>query len=433
MERYFLGLMAGTSADGIDAVGLHVRGRGDGLRARVAVHVHRPFSTSIRLRLLAVMAPAATRTEDLATLHADLGEAFARTAGEAIRQLGPRRRPVAIGLAGQTVCHLPDRRSGRTVTLQLGEPARVAARTGVITVAEFRQSDVAAGGQGAPLVPWTDWVLFRSKAISRAVQNLGGIGNVTWVPAGAAAGDCLAFDTGPGNMVIDGLVAELTGGRERMDRGGRRAARGRVLWEVVQRWMGHPFFRQPPPRTTGRELFGRPFIAAELPRLRRVSRNSDDWIATATAFTARSVAASYRRWLGVPFNAPTRQKGTVPIFEVSTPRKLPKCGSPPSVPHAASLSGPIGRRRRVRAPQPAPCEVILCGGGAENPVLAAMLSAELPEISIREIDDFGIAAQAKEAASFALLAAARLDETPGNLPQATGARRPAVLGAVIHP
>ncbi len=397
-----IGLMAGTSADGVDAAGVRIDGHGEAMRAELLLHVHRPFAPSLRRRLMAAMAPAATRTEEIARLHADLGDAFAEAAGDAVKALGPRRRPTLIGLAGQTVCHLPSSRQGKTVTLQLGEPARIAARTGITTIADFRQSDVAAGGQGAPLVPWTDWLLFRHPTRSRAVQNIGGIGNVTWVPAGARPEDVIAFDTGPGNMVIDALVAHATKGRERMDRDGRRAARGRVLSGVLARWLDHPFLRQPPPRSTGRETFGRAFVERELKRLRAASASADDWIATATAFTAQTIARAYQRYL--------------PGF---------------SVPGAAGGGRPRHGTGRVKKSQSEYIDIILCGGGAANAALAAMLSAALPGRRLLRIDAYGIPYQSKEAISFAILAAARMDGTPANLPRATGAARPALLGTVV--
>jgi anhydro-N-acetylmuramic acid kinase len=276
------------------------------------------------------------------------------------------------------------------VTLQLGNPQIVAARTGITTVADFRQTDVAVGGQGAPLVPWTDWLLFKNSRENRAIQNIGGIGNVTFVPSGGGPEDVIALDTGPGNMIIDLLVQYVTRGRETYDRDGRRASRGKVLPRVLERWMRHPFLRLPPPRTTGRETFGRPFVQRELPRLQAASGNPDDWIATATAFTARTIADAYRRWL------PGLQD--------------------------------VIRSKRVRIP----LQVVLCGGGACNPALRALIGAELPGAEVSTIADFGLAPEAKEAVSFAMLAWARLCGLPSNLRQATGARHPACLGVRVE-
>jgi len=390
-RRYVLGLMSGTSADGIDAVGVRIEGTGESMRVRFLWHRHTPFKASLRRRLLEVMAPATAATEQLARLHADLGDAFAQAAKKALADLDNRYRPQLIGMAGQTVCHLPNRRAGRTVTLQLGEPARVAAATGITTVADFRQADVAVGGQGAPLVPWTDYILFKNKSMARAVQNIGGIANVTWIPSNAGADDLTAFDTGPGNMIIDALVARVTKGRQKMDRDGRRAARGKVLNQILSQWMKHPYFKRKPPKSTGREIFGRAFLDREMKLLQSTSKSPDDWIATATAFTARSIAQAYRRFL--------------PGFNKTDSNKHHQLDK---------------------------IEVILCGGGANNPTLMAMLSAELPGTKIQTIQTVGIPAQAKEALSFAVLAAARLDKKHTNLPQVTGARKKALLGNIIE-
>lgn len=340
--------MAGTSGDGIDAACVRIHGRGEDMKVRLLCHRHRPFPPAFRRRLLATMAPAETTTQDLARLHTELGERFGRAARHVIDDLPRRHRPSLVGLAGQTICHLPSGRPHRTVTLQLGSPAHVAAIAGCPVAADFRQTDVAAGGQGAPLVPWTDWVLFRHPRIARAVQNIGGIGNVTWIPAGARASDVIAFDTGPGNMVIDELMARVTGGRQRMDRGGRLAARGRVIQGVLDAWLSHPYFRRRPPKTTGRELFGRPFVDDIFASLKEASDDPADWIATATAFTAASIGGSYRRFLAG--------------FAADSARS-------PGAHRAASLRSKHTARRpssRARSPR---TQVILAGGGANNTTL----------------------------------------------------------------
>ncbi len=376
--------MTGTSADGIDVACIRASGRGRRMRVSVLGHLHTPFAPALRRRILGIMAPAHTSTEQLARLHADLGEACARAACRALETLPETRHCCVIGLAGQTVCHYPGTRGRRTVTLQLAEPARVAAATGVPVVADFRQSDVARGGQGAPLVPWTDWILLGHPSRHRAVQNIGGIANVTWLPAGGGPEQVIAFDTGPGNMLIDALVALATDGRERMDRHGRRAARGTILTPILARWLSHPFFRRCPPRTTGREAFGVQFARAHLPALQALSPHPDDWIATATALTAATIARSFVRWLP-----------------------------------AQILEGDF--------------DLVLCGGGASNATLVNMLTESLPMTRILRIDQLGIPSQAKEAASFAILALARLDGVPASLPAATGADRPAVLGSLWMP
>lgn len=378
--RYALGLMSGTSADGIDAACIRVQGRGLSMKVECIGYRHFPYGSKLRRRVLAAMAPAETRTQELACLHAELGKAFARAANKLVQELMFKCRPTVIGLAGQTVCHLPGR-AGRTVTLQLGEASIVAAGTQVATVSDFRQSDVAVGGQGAPLVPWSDWVLFRDNRQSRAVQNFGGIGNVTWLPAGGRPEDVVAFDTGPGNMIIDELVRRASQGRSSMDRGGKWAARGRILESVLKKWLAHPYLRRRPPKSTGRETFGKTFVDEQMPLLRHTSSEPADWVATATAFSAQATAAAYRK----------------------------------HIPGFKAISRP---------------QVIVCGGGARNPVLVGGLRSALSGAEIISINEYGINAQAKEAVSFAMMALACLDGVPANLPQVTGADRPAVLGRI---
>ncbi len=398
-----LGMMSGTSGDGIDVACVRIEGVGERMKPRVLWHRHRPFAADLRRRLLAVMAPANTTTQEIARLHADLGEAFAEAACRAIAQAGRGERPSLIGLPGQTVCHLPGPR-GQTVELQLGEPARVAARTGLPVVAEFRQSDVAAGGQGAPLVPWTDWVIFHSPKASRAVQNIGGIANVTWLPAGCRPQEVVAFDTGPGNMVIDALVRHATGGREHMDRDGRRAACGRVIEKIVSEFLSHPYFTLKPPKTTGREEFGEAFATRAIKRLTAAGRRPNDWIATVTALTARSIALAYRRFLpGLPVGAVGDRAG-----------------------------GAERKNRRLRAISGG-FEIVACGGGARNRTLMGMLRRDLPEARVRRIEEFGVSSQAKEALSFAMMAKAFVDGMPANLPQVTGAVRQVVMGCLVEP
>jgi anhydro-N-acetylmuramic acid kinase len=317
------------------------------------------------------------------------------------------------------------------VTFQLGEAARVARRTGLPVVAEFRQSDVAVGGQGAPLVPWTDWVLFRHPAVGRAIQNIGGVANITWIPPGAAADEVRGFDTGPGNMVIDTLVTRISNGRQMYDLDGRRAAHGRVLEEILTEWLRHPFLRRNPPKTTGREEFGGPFVDAWLPRLRAASSRPEDWVATATAFTARTIANSVRGLVSASINVESGRQGRG--GKVSEAAILPRSGRPQRGGRAAQGPRSGGKQGECSEGRAEPAELILCGGGAHNPVLVGMIAAELHDLTVARIDDHGIPAQAKEGLSFAMLAAAYMDRTPANLPQITGASQSALLGRVILP
>ncbi|HEX6971145.1 MAG TPA: anhydro-N-acetylmuramic acid kinase, partial [Limnochordia bacterium] len=376
-----IGLMSGTSADGIDAAAVEVVGR----RWRLLAHVHQPYPDQLRSRLFLLFDPETARIDELCRLNTLLGEAFAAAALAAVRAAGlPRAAFDAVGSHGQTVQHLPPRpgQSGDPpATLQIGDPAIIAERTGIPTVADFRTRDMAVGGQGAPLVPWVDHWLFGRRGIGRIVQNIGGIGNATVLPPSGRAKEVRAFDTGPGNMVIDGVVQALTGGGQAADWDGRLARAGRAHAELLEGWLNHPFLLRPPPKSTGREEFGRPFIAQAIAQAQSLGLSVADTVATATELTVESIARSYEAFV------PEWSQGAI-------------------------------------------AEVIVCGGGASNPQLMVRLAARLAPVPVRPIEAYGIPSQAKEALAFALLARQTLLGRSGNLPQATGARRAVVLGAV---
>ncbi len=382
--RNIIGLMSGTSCDGVDAVLVEVAGKGLDMRVRPLAHRHHRYPVRLRRRLLAVMAPAETTTEELCALHAAVGAVFAEAATELLKHADCRAADVdLIGSHGQTICHLPPKGAGRPggSTLQIGDASIIATRTGVTTVSDFRPTDVALGGQGAPLVPWTDYVLFRDASQSRAIQNVGGIANVTYLPPGGAPEDVLAFDTGPGNMVVDEIVRRATQGRRSYDRNGMRAARGTIDERLLRRWLRHPYFTKPPPKSCGREQFGSAFVDASVD-IAHLSERADELIATATALTARTIAEGYARFL------PNREG------------------------------------------KPAVNAVIVCGGGSRNRTMMNMLAEDLGNVEIVPIDDLGIGYQAKEAVSFAMLAAACADGVPASLPRVTGAVRAAILGRI---
>lgn len=397
-SRIIVGLNSGTCADGVDAVACEVTGRGAAMRVRLLGHFQRAYPKTLRERLLALMAPAATRTEELCRLDAEIGERFAEVGAVLVDRLGLSRIDL-VGSHGQTICHLPPgrptagRRRGGSIgcTQQIGDASRIAVRLGAPVVSGFRQADMAVGGQGAPLVPWTDYVLFRHPKKTRIVQNIGGIANLTWLPAGGGAADVVAFDTGPGNMVMDALVRRFTDGKASYDRNGRRAKRGRVNDAILECLLQDAFFELSPPRSCGREEFGERYVERILTRFRRADLSPDDWVATATALTAASIALAY----------------------------------------AGILAARCGRH-------PPADEIILCGGGAKNPSLVHFLERYVTfdgacNIAIRTTADFGILLDAKEAVSFAMLAAACVDGVPANLPQVTGASRGVVLGQVCSP
>ncbi len=381
--RKFIGLMSGTSCDGVDAALAAIDGSGLDMRVEFVAHHHLEYAEPFRNALLAVMAPAKTRTEDLAGLNVQLGEEFATCARHLMGQAGLRADQLtAIGSHGQTICHMPDGDDHHPrCTYQIGESAIIAVQTGATVVADFRAADLAVGGQGAPLVPWTDYALFRSKQRPRIVQNIGGIANLTYLPAGRGLADTIAFDSGPGCMVIDSIMRRLTQMKHRYDPQGLYAARGQPDMSCVEKMMQLPFFLQAPPKSAGREQFGRSFVSGmrELTSGRGLSKY--DILATGTMLTARSIAHAYKTHLRIDLD------------EV---------------------------------------EVILCGGGAHNVTLVRMLQEELPDTEIKTVQEFAIPLQAKECVSFAMLAAACIDGVPANLPQVTGASRSAILGKIVR-
>lgn len=380
--RFIVGLMSGTSADGIDAVLASIRSTRTGLQAKIVAHVHRPFSRALRERILDVSLHGTVA--EICELNFILGELFADAAMRVIRKSGFSARQIAaIGSHGQTIHHLPNARTPST--LQIGEPAIIAERTGITTVADFRVRDMAAGGQGAPLVPYADWVLFTHRSHPRIIQNIGGIGNLTFLPPGAGLQDVLAFDTGPGNMVVDGVVNALSHGSQTFDRNGQWAARGKVRESWVSELLRHPYLRRRPPKTTGREEFGQVFIERLLYDARKFRLRPEDIIASVTALTATSITDAYRRFV------------------------LPRLDSR----EAGQL------------------QIILGGGGAKNPVLRSMIQELVGHRQVFTHEDFGVANEAKEALAFALLTHETLLDRPSNVPSATGAKRAVVLGKIV--
>lgn len=381
--RRVVGLMSGTSVDGIDAALLRIDGGGaDHLEWRLEAFASVPWAAERRARILSALSSGTPET--LTRLHADLGEWFAEATLHLLRSAGVEPDQVAaVGSHGQTVWHQPPVDGRRGATLQLGDPATIAARTGIDVVSDFRSADVAAGGEGAPLVPWPDRMLF-SAGHGRVVLNIGGMANLTWLPARGSTERVVAFDTGPGNVLIDGAAGLASGGRDTFDDRGRGAAAGRVRTDLLDELLGDPFFDRPPPRSTGREHFGPAMVEALAARLELVAGEGAGWndlLATLTEFTAVSVADAIARW----------------------------------------VPGEVG-------------EVLVAGGGAHNAVLVARLTAALAERGVEApvrtgSEALGLDPDAREAAAFALLAWAHLERLPANLPEATGARGPRVLGS----
>jgi len=380
------GVMSGTSADGINVALVRMNGRSR-TTFELLGHAEHPYPQRVRAAVLAAMDASRASVADLARLNFLLGELYA----EAVLATQQRCRVKVdlVGCHGQTLYHQgePKRFLGREVaaTWQTGEAAIVAARVGAPVVSDFRPADMAAGGKGAPLVPFLDYMLFRDARVGRIVQNIGGIANLTAIPAGAAASDVGAFDTGPGNMVIDALTQKLFG--KPFDRGGRIAASGNVQDKVVQGMLRGEFFRRKTPKTAGREEFGREFVREFLRSCGHCRKQ--DVVATATALTAKSIAGAVKRFVLRPNSA--RKRG----FQ----------------------------------------EMILSGGGAKNSTLVAMLNSELATLGLRLrfSDEFGLPSPTKEAVAFAVLAHETWHRRPSNVPSATGAKRAAVLGKISYP
>ena len=388
------GIMSGTSADGINVAFVRLgdkkpehpsRGRGrprhTSAEFKFLAHAEFPYPKSVRGTVLEAMNASRASVANLARLNFLLGELYAEAVLSAQSQF--RLKAELIGCHGQTLYHQgePEPYLGRklAVTWQTGEAAVIAARVGVPVISDFRPADMAANGKGAPLVPFLDYLLYRDQRLGRIAQNIGGIANLTAIPAGASPEQVLAFDTGPGNMVIDAVTEHLFG--KPYDRKGEIAASGAALEHVIAEVLRQLFFRRKPPKTAGREEFGREFVVEFVKKCGRAEAR--DIVATATALTVRSIADALQRF--------------------------------------------VLRKTAYH-------EFIISGGGAKNPFLVAMLANELRGLGlhIRSSDEFGLPSEAKEAAAFALLAYETWNHRASNVPSATGAKRPAILGKISY-
>ncbi|HET9086967.1 MAG TPA: anhydro-N-acetylmuramic acid kinase [Acidobacteriaceae bacterium] len=382
------GIMSGTSADGVDVALVRITParNSDFPRLRLLAHMALPFPPAVRQRVLQVMNAPAESVAGLSRLHWRLGQLYASSLERALAA-HPVRLDL-VGCHGQTIYHQGTAQSylGASVacTWQLGEASVLAAKFGVPVVSDFRPADLAIGGQGAPLVPFLDYAAFHNPKRNRVLQNLGGIGNLTVVPAGATPEKVFAFDTGPGNMVIDAVMSTHFG--KRYDARGKVASRGHVLARVLAKNLLLPFFHTHPPKSAGREEFGREFVTAFLDECRREGGRAEDAVATATALTASSIGMAW-----TSFVKPALAE--------------------------------------------APTDFIIAGGGAKNETLLRTIEAEISatsKIYMKTSDDYGIPSAAKEAMAFALLAYQTWNGLPGNLPSATGAKRAAVLGKITY-
>lgn len=385
-ERHIIGLMSGTSADGIDAALIRLtQDAPETLSADLLAFDTIDFPDGLRDRILAISDPAQGRVDDICRMNFILGELFAEAAITVAEAAGHAMADVdLIGTHGQTIHHLPDRieQFGVTTgsTLQIGDPSVIAQRTGCVTVGDFRTADIARGGQGAPLVPYVDYLLFKSPDVARGLLNIGGIANMTVLPPAAAPDDVTAFDTGPGNMVIDLVAQTLTD--HPIDNNGEGARRGTTSDTLVADMLDLPYFDLAPPKSTGRELFGRTYADQLLEKGRQRRLSPDDMLATATEITVRSIHDGYRRFVS-------------PVTTLN--------------------------------------ELVISGGGAQNTYLCERLAAVMAPVRVMTSDDFGVSSDAKEAVAFAVLANQTIMGCPGNMPGATGADRRVTLGKICLP
>jgi anhydro-N-acetylmuramic acid kinase len=372
-SRFIIGLMSGTSCDGIDAALVRIKGTGSTLALKIIDFQSFPYPQDLRMRLLAARIDA----KEVCALNFEVGKAMARAASAMVEVA--RRDLVtvdAVAASGHTLAHLPPRTSEGSGTLQVGEPSLIAEACHVPVISDFRTRDMAVGGQGAPLVPYAEWALFHRDDRTAAFLNIGGIANITVVPP--KMDNVMAFDTGPGNMIIDGAVRLLTSGNQQMDVDGEAASKGMVIDEFLEYLLEHPYFNQLPPKSTGREDFG-PEVYLRDALLSRKEHRFEDLICTVTTAVAYSIIRAFNRFV--------KSQYTVDRFIVS-------------------------------------------GGGAHNKALIKRIKQGLTGIPLRRSDQYGMPVDAKEAVAFAVLGNETICGTPANIPHATGATRAVVLGKI---
>lgn len=384
-SRLLIGLMSGTSADGVDAVLCKVTGSGRSTRAEFLHLTSVEYPPEIRRLLLGDL--RLLSCEEVARLNFLIGEVFADAALRCLAEAGLKPDNVdAVCSHGQTLVHFPEPDHPvipSRATLQIGDISVIAQKTGMLTVGDFRPADMAQGGQGAPLVPYVDYLIITHPTLGRIMQNLGGIGNLTYLPPDATPDSVVAFDTGPGNMVVDGVVSLLTGGRDTMDRDGRLASSGRVHRKLLEHLLDNPYFKKLPPKSTGRELFGIQYSKSLVETAHEMGcETKEDIVATAAELTVQSVLRAYRDF----------------VFPL----------------------GPVD-------------EVIVGGGGARNPYFMSRFREELHPVRVLTHEDIGIPDQAKEALAFAVLGNEVLSGRTNNLPSATGAGKAVVMGKIALP
>lgn len=387
--RRVVGMMSGTSVDGVDAALVEISGTDSEPKVKLLAFENKPYPPQVREKIFSLFTPANATVDKVGYMNFLLGEIYAKSALSVIEKAGLKPEDIdAVGSHGQTIWHapIPESPDGIPVayTVQIGEGSVIAERTGITTVSDFRVADMAAGGQGAPLVPFSEYLLYRREKETILLQNIGGIGNMTVMPAGAKPRDIFAFDTGPGNMIIDAVISAMTHGEKTYDAGGEMAAKGRVCDALLELLKEEPYYSQPLPKTTGREHFGVQYTAKILDWWKQNPIPAEDLLATVTDLTAYSIADAYERYV-------------LPKYQAS--------------------------------------EIIVGGGGSYNATLLGFMKKRFSPhgVAVRTQEDLGLSSDAKEAVAFALMADCCLRGKANTLPSVTGAQHPAVMGKVSQP
>ena len=388
-KKLIIGLMSGTSVDGIDAAIVEITGHGLEIEVDLLAFETFPFPSGVPQRILALCHPDTARVDDICEMNFYIGHLFAEAVKYILQKSGMHANDIAlIGSHGQTIHHLPkDADTDSSVshypsTLQIGEPAVIAHETGIPTIADFRVADMAAGGQGAPLVSYPDYLLFQDSVKTVGLLNIGGIANLTVLPANGTFDSVCAADTGPGNMCIDTVITEITQGAERYDKAGKRASQGTPYQRLIDEWLKHPFFDLPPPKTTGREMFGYTYAMECLAACREHNLSDNACIATLTELTVQTIADYIAKFVA--------EQNSIDVLYVS-------------------------------------------GGGVHNQTIMRRLGELLSDTAVEPVDSFGISSDAKEAIAFAIFANETLHGNAGNLPSATGASVRKILGKFVCP
>lgn len=384
--RRAIGLMSGTSVDGIDAALVEISGRSKDIKVSLCEFENKPFPVNIKNKIVDLFSIENTTVDKTGYMNVLLGELYAEAVFSLVKKAGLKMSDIDfVGSHGQTIYHHPQISSEDgypiSYSVQIGEGAVIANRTNIPCVSDFRVADLAVGGQGAPLVPFTEFLLYKSTKETVLLQNIGGIGNITVLAKDCEMEDVYAFDTGPGNMIMDGLVSLYTKGEKTIDIDGEIAAKGVVNQSLLKALCGHDYFTLKPPKSTGREMFGKDYIINLYNKLQKMDITMESAIATVTDFTAWAIADSYEKYI-LPNNQADR--------------------------------------------------LVIGGGGSYNPVLVSMIRQRMKpygvEVNIQE--EIGFSSDAKEAVAFALLADCAIAGRCNNIPAVTGASRPVVLGKI---